>query len=336
MVDLKIQEEVEEWLSGKADEFSISLAMRSAFRALPLVRLAFSSLPIESPSDWAPRVFRDVFRALAYSRAVLIYPENVFRFSDMKNAAQSAEDAGKPIARDARTIVFAIAYASFAAARNNVPHTASIAISSVFNFDPALKTEDFEAAVLEDIRSVTSNEQRGLQGYYQLDSIWYDKQPPFIDDLWQEVRSWMEKRNEDWDVWTRWYDAVLAGNITPGGVELDIFRVTLNSEEDWAKSPAHVNALIKAKEEEILGKPMSDGEMWAATQPPMSPGSIPFFRPSNTWRSGFDYLGSPPVLFEASPKNELPDPQSGETNTPSDVDIFKEPLLEVLQQEFRL
>ena len=68
---------------------------------------------------------------------------------------------------------------------------------------------------------------------------------------WANLCTALLSENQNWDVWTRWYDAVLAGNPTPGGEELDIYRVTLDGEDDWKKGPAHVNALIKAKEEEI-------------------------------------------------------------------------------------
>ncbi len=70
---------------------------------------------------------------------------------------------------------------------------------------------------------------------------------------------------ENWDVWIRWYEAILEGRPTPGGAELDIYRVTLESEADWKKGSAHVNALIMKKEEEIAGR--SDSQKSAgATQ----------------------------------------------------------------------
>lgn len=64
----------------------------------------------------------------------------------------------------------------------------------------------------------------------------------------------------NWDVWIRWYDAVLDGRPTPGGEALDIFRVILNSQADWEKGPAHVNGLIAAKEREIAARSFSKPE----------------------------------------------------------------------------
>ena len=47
---------------------------------------------------------------------------------------------------------------------------------------------------------------------------------------------------------------MLDGNTTPGGEDLAIYRVTLDSEEDWRQGPAHANALIRKREEEIVGR----------------------------------------------------------------------------------
>ena len=72
--------------------------------------------------------------------------------------------------------------------------------------------------------------------------------------LLRHLRRRLETEGQDWDVWTRWYAAVLDGNTTPGGEDLAIYRVTLDSEEDWRQGPAHANALIRKREEEIVGR----------------------------------------------------------------------------------
>ena len=72
----------------------------------------------------------------------------------------------------------------------------------------------------------------------------------FLNDMRPEQRY----QADDWSVWFDWYLAILEGKPTPGGEELDIYRVTLDSEDDWKKSPAHVNALIKKREEEIAAR----------------------------------------------------------------------------------
>ena len=81
--------------------------------------------------------------------------------------------------------------------------------------------------------------------------LWSGRPPEWSRNLWPELKTRLASHDEDWDVWTQWYDAVLEGKPTPGGEELDIYRVRLDYEEDWKKGPAFVNAKIKAKEEEI-------------------------------------------------------------------------------------
>ena len=81
--------------------------------------------------------------------------------------------------------------------------------------------------------------------------LWPQGTPEWALQNWRDLRRTLNAERQDWDVWTRWYDAVLEGRPTPGGEDLDIYRVTLDSEEDWKKGPAHVNALIKKKEEEL-------------------------------------------------------------------------------------
>jgi hypothetical protein len=98
--------------------------------------------------------------------------------------------------------------------------------------------------------------------------------PDWARDLWWRLKDSLLALDEDWDVWTRWYEARLEGRPSPGGEELDIFRVTL-PEDLWKQGPKAVNAAIKAKEEEIAGVAMSDREKWAATQSPLQSFSRP-------------------------------------------------------------
>jgi hypothetical protein len=84
--------------------------------------------------------------------------------------------------------------------------------------------------------------------------LWPVGMPVSVKRDWQNLRGELLGLSEDWQVWTRWYEAVVASRPTPGGEELDVFRVLLNGEDDWKKGPAHVNALIKAKEVEIASR----------------------------------------------------------------------------------
>lgn len=84
--------------------------------------------------------------------------------------------------------------------------------------------------------------------------LWLEGKPDWVDAQWAALKTELNPPQDDWDVWTRWYEAVLEGRPTPGGEELDLYRVTLDNEADWKQGPAHVNARIKAREKEIAGR----------------------------------------------------------------------------------
>ncbi|MCB1434881.1 MAG: hypothetical protein KDK75_20820, partial [Alphaproteobacteria bacterium] len=94
--------------------------------------------------------------------------------------------------------------------------------------------------------------------------LWLEGEHGRLLDDWESLKKHLRAHRSGWDVWIRWYDAVLAGKPTPSGEELDIFRVTLDSEEDWKKSPRAINALIRKKEKEIAGR-----------EPPSIPQDVP-------------------------------------------------------------
>ena len=47
---------------------------------------------------------------------------------------------------------------------------------------------------------------------------------------------------EEWEVWTDWYEARLAGSSSNETLE---FERVMVADENWEGGPAHVNALIK-------------------------------------------------------------------------------------------
>jgi hypothetical protein len=80
----------------------------------------------------------------------------------------------------------------------------------------------------------------------------------------------LEARKQNWQVWTRWYDARLRGD--PLHKELELARITELSEEDWEQGPAHVNAKLQAIEDRFAELPAQDPT--AETFAPDSQGRI--------------------------------------------------------------
>ena len=150
----------------------------------------------------------------------------------MGNVASAAQDAAETLAEPYDADVFAAGAAKYA----------------TLALEAALVST---GAVEDDLRYITNG--------FSSDSlamlpIWPIGMPDKVRALWGSLRRELLEQDRNWDVWTRWYDAVLDGKPTPCGQELDIYRVTLDSEDDWKKGPAQVNALIRKKEEEIAGR----------------------------------------------------------------------------------
>jgi hypothetical protein len=117
---------------------------------------------------------------------------------------------------------------------------------------------DISLAKLERINSLTNV------------PLWQAGTPVWFSRAYEKLKANLQSAGQGWSVWTDWYEAILAGKPTPGGDELELYRITLDSEDDWAKGPAHVNALIRKKQEEIeaRNRPASSPEEPDLTQRP--------------------------------------------------------------------
>ncbi len=251
MVDLAKQEGFEEWLRTQPRDICIVIAVRAALRAFPVLAEEFGRR--RKNQTVSRDIVLPVVRALASSLAVAKYPSKNDELSSyVAAAAYAAKIAGRK--------AYIASRAADAVDTNDADDTASIAADTVSHAAQDVGSNipiyDFAAAdarLINDGGSVLILAKQPLR---------IDRTFEWASGLWPRLETSLHNLENGWDVWTRWYDAVLEGKPTPGGEELDIFRVTLNSEGDWSKGPAHVNALIKVKEEEIAGK------QWAATLPP--------------------------------------------------------------------
>jgi hypothetical protein len=70
--------------------------------------------------------------------------------------------------------------------------------------------------------------------------------------LWQELKAALHAANEDWEVWTSWYEDRLAGRIRNEARELAYVRI---GDDLWNQGPAAVNAEIKRRIEELEPTP---------------------------------------------------------------------------------
>jgi hypothetical protein len=77
--------------------------------------------------------------------------------------------------------------------------------------------------------------------------LWIDTIPDWVVDLYRRLASELLGLDENWEVWTRWYEDRLfptdKSRRRPLIEQLEVDRVMIPG-ADWAKGPKHVNAII--------------------------------------------------------------------------------------------
>ncbi len=74
--------------------------------------------------------------------------------------------------------------------------------------------------------------------------LWPHGQPDRLRTLWQEMKRTLRTAEQDWQVWTNWYDDRLHGHEREEDYELAYARI---ENELWDQGPPIVNAEIKKR-----------------------------------------------------------------------------------------
>jgi hypothetical protein len=72
--------------------------------------------------------------------------------------------------------------------------------------------------------------------------LWPGSRPPWIAELWKKLKQDLFAVQEDWEVWTDWYETRLQGKAYYEESEMARLRV---AEENWEQGPRIVNREIK-------------------------------------------------------------------------------------------
>jgi hypothetical protein len=249
---------VTEWLDGQSDDVAVLFAARAALRVLPLIKL--------SPWQGNPGMRRGnqrmtthevvlrVFRAVAAAWAVAAYPG---QRSLLNNAARGVRVSHGEISTP--SLIRAVEFASDAAtAEAGAMACASIAISHALDAVGSSKDPKAFELFLQALATDASLLDERFSAVTLANSkLWPGRIPDWISDNWQELRAELLSQNEDWDVWTEWYDERLAGDLA--NQEIQIARATIEN-AIWQQSPAAVNAHIKelTREREIFQHAIED------------------------------------------------------------------------------
>jgi hypothetical protein len=224
------------WLSGQSDDVAVMLAARAALRVIPTI--TFSSWASGSKSKARRDVVLRAFGAVAAAWAVSAYPGHrdllnkaarsaLFGLGNVRlpppiraAAYASATATGEAGAVSRASTV--IGYALDAAASNGRRPFESLL--AAFSADASLLNQGFSPVTLANSR------------------LWPGAVPVWVANSWAELRAELLGLNEDWDVWTDWYDGFLSGNFP--NQEVQIGRVTIEN-AIWQQGPGLLNAHIK-------------------------------------------------------------------------------------------
>ncbi len=227
------RKELEAWLEGNPDNVSVAFATRCALRLFPY----FGNI-LDHPAVKA-RVFLPYFRANSLMVSFFAGSEYTSSKSDVAvNIYQAAS-----------------AFTHYAASDDNATAAAKTSAEAVYTLNGdayaaamSAALDIYRAAGTSASIAIKLDQQNTDSGCLASDliahALWPDGQiPDEIYKNWEYLKADLLSRDEDWDVWTDWYDDRLAGH-PPEEEILAVARVTL-PEPMWEQGPKLVNAAIR-------------------------------------------------------------------------------------------
>jgi len=241
-------------------EVVVAFAARAALRVLPMV---WKAQGIAYGNDQFFNFTLAVFRATAIAWVRAIYHIHSREFAAAAAAASYAASAASKVASEGfayggRVVprpapakaALAAAYAVDTPTIDSALAATDLAVDSAFEADAV---DAFWSAVSID----TARVEKGATASDIAGSpLWPQGQPDHIQSLWHDLREtllglnqdWLVTIQQNWLVWTTWYDDRLDGRVRNEERELAYVRI---EEALWNQGPAKVNAEIKRRIEEF-------------------------------------------------------------------------------------
>ena len=245
MVEFNTRQDIEDWLKTQPRSVVSIIAVRAALRALP----AFASLNVPSVSfrNKASTLILPSLYGMAEAMTSCGWSHQI---EDVLGRARLVDSIGV----DNRSIQ-AITLAHYASSANarDVTHDHNVAFSRTISITfAAIKLSqemigDALAVVTADvnyIKSIKSNQSRETWStLLSVRPLWQDiNMPNELKQDWKQLKIALHNLNEDWEVWTSWYENILAGGER--NEDLEIARISFPP-EDYTNA-AVLNPKIKA------------------------------------------------------------------------------------------
>jgi hypothetical protein len=329
VVEFSKREELERWLEGKPREWTVVIAARAALRVVPLLATVLG--PRGGGLEKAGRdIILPVFRGVAASWVAGTLPSYDTDLDAYAAYTTSAlETRSYPPAAAEATAAADAAYTT-AAADTDLRTAAACAAADyaakaeawagMLN-DSVRKADDrgagIWAAISADATALEAPQPLGPRAVdLAIYELWPTGTPTWAKENWTKLRSALFAANEDWDVWTEWYEARLYG-VRAGFLpraSLEIARVMIE-EEVWKQGPKVVNAYIKwlmeehekREEREIFQGIIADENIIDTDDDNLAP-NIPAPRRAAVepiWRNGQLTVPTQPIAVDLQ-QNEFP------------------------------
>lgn len=300
MAKFSNQADLWKWLRDKHPEWAVVLAARAAMRVIPAV----SAHGLYG--SFAEReVVLQVFRGVAASWAAVAIPEHRQKIPAHSAAVRIAElsmsDDDGPVHAAAHAAAAAAAYIAYTTSPS-VQHPADSVDAALY----AVRAVEAAAANRAGIWTAVSADATMIEDSGLLPAqlaarkLWPKGRPKWSEEEWHQLTLNLLEVEEDWQVWTDWYEARLLGDAIERGVELA--RVQID-ERIWNQGVKVLNArisrLIESYEEDKIFQYATD----TGSDPPIE--SIP-----TQVSEAFVFGGS-----DASPIGQIDPPGAGLNDT---------------------
>lgn len=252
-LEMMKEPELKIWLEGQDRQVASCVSARAAMRVLPML----DSYVLRDTEKWILQILVPCFRAVQASWFVACWVKSE---SGILSAANSL--LGKQAQVDTSfdfvvtaTTARACGLSAYAAAAVEDFDSAGAAHSSIRASISAFHNVDTK--IYDVLNNELATDIGLLEGQKTRDqlwrqSLWEDEFPILFSKSWSTLKQYLLSQDENWQVWTDWYEDRLRGFDDPQSrplIEaLERERVLIPN-EDWEKGAAHVNAIIAELEE---------------------------------------------------------------------------------------
>jgi hypothetical protein len=249
---LSSRTELERWFVGKPREWAVVIAARAALRTVPFL-IRGGNPPSDLVADVGRIIVLPGLRCMAPAWVAAKFPSHD---ADVRASAAAAADAlaGADTLSSAVRAAHVVSAPASAAGYDGAAAAAhAVTAAHGAGRSDAESAAAFDSAwadVSADARELDENqtEPAALAAH----TLWPHGTPAWADRAWQRLRDALLAENDDWWVWTDWYEARLNGRPPPEEA-LEVARVMIE-QEIWRQGPRAVNGRIERLIEQYEGR----------------------------------------------------------------------------------